>query len=108
MPDTELAAAIRQAHVRTMFFAFILKGTDGKLLVSTDKIPPKEIEIAKKTLGGLTAVTGTFSGPVSYITFQVAKPPPAALAAMLGKVVKRDAELTIGAVVKVLAERPTR
>lgn len=95
MPDPELTQALMQAHVRKMFFAFIFKDKDGKLIASSRNIPQKDIAEAIKRFGGGTAVTGTFFGPITGMVFQVAKVPPATLADMLKEVVKRDTGLTV-------------
>src|SRR5262252_3360289 len=94
MPDAELTTALKQAKSKKMFFAFILKGSDGQLLVSKAKIPPKEIAEAKKDVGGVP-ITGKCFGPINDLLFQVAKQPPPTLSAALKKVVKRDTGLTI-------------
>jgi hypothetical protein len=62
MPDADLAAALKQAKSKKMFFAFVPKGSDGKLIVSKAKVPPKLIAEAKKEIGGGTAVTGMCFG----------------------------------------------
>ena len=94
MPDADLAAAIKLAKGRTMRFAFILKGADGKLIVSKARIPPKEIAEAKEELGGGTLVTGTCNGPLNDLVFMVAKVTPSTLPAVLKRVIKDDAGLT--------------
>src|SRR5262245_27601328 len=94
MPDLELTAALKQAKSKQMFFAFILKGTDGQLLISKTKIPPKAIAEAKKEIGGVP-IAGKCSGPIDDMLFQVVKQPPATLGAALKKVVKRETGLTI-------------
>ena len=43
MADAELTAALKQAKSKKMFFAFVPKGTDGKLIISKAKIPAKLI-----------------------------------------------------------------
>jgi hypothetical protein len=59
MPDAELQTAIQMAKSKKKFFAFIPKGgSDGQLIVSKAKIPPKQIAAAKKEIGGGNAVTG--------------------------------------------------
>jgi hypothetical protein len=93
--DADLAAALKLAKARKMFFAFVPKGTDGTLIVSRTKIPPKQIAEAKKEMGGGTLVKGQCFGPLGDLVFQVAKKVPSAMAATLRKVVKRDAGLTI-------------
>ena len=66
--DEALAAAIKAAKGKPMYFAFIPKGTaDGKLIVAKAKIPPAVIAAAKKELGGGTPVTGKCVGPASEI-----------------------------------------
>jgi hypothetical protein len=109
MRDAELTRALMQAHQRTMFFAFILKGGDGKLIVSRSKIQlKKETEEARKRFGGGTPVYGRFSGPITGLVFQVAKVPLGTLGARLGptlkKVVKRDTGLNIVVAVLEAAE----
>src|SRR5262249_43933711 len=93
--DADLAAALKLAKSRKMFFAFVPKGTDGTLIVSRVKIPPKLIADAKKELGGAKPVMGQCFGPLGDLVFQVAKKAPSTMAATLRKVVKRDAGLTI-------------
>jgi hypothetical protein len=96
MPDAELATALKQAKSKTMFFAFVPKGADGKLIVSKTKVPPKLIAEAKKAIGGGNAVTGKcFGGDGGAMVFQVAKAAPPALAAAVKKVAKRDTGLSI-------------
>jgi peptidoglycan hydrolase-like protein with peptidoglycan-binding domain len=96
MPNPELAAALKQAKAKPMFFAFIHKGAEGKLIVSKTKIPPKQIAEAKKETGGGTPVTGKcFGGEGGAMVFQVAKAAPPALAAAVKKPAKRDAGLMI-------------
>jgi hypothetical protein len=62
MADASLAAALKQAKSKKMFFAFVGKGTDSKLIVSRTRIAPKEIAAAKKETGGGMAVTGKCFG----------------------------------------------
>jgi hypothetical protein len=92
--DADLAAALKLAKGRKMFFAFVPKGTDGTLIVSKTKIRPKLITEAKKERGG-KPVMGQCFGPLGNLVFQVAKKVPSAMVATLRKVVKRDAGLTI-------------
>jgi hypothetical protein len=95
MPDATLAAALKQAKGKKMFFAFVPKGSDGKLIISKTKIAPKQIAEAKKEIGGGTPVTGKCFGDGATMVFQVAKPAPATLGPALKKVAKRDTGLTI-------------
>jgi hypothetical protein len=93
--DAELTLALKQAKSKKMFFAFVPKGADGKLIVSKTKIPPKLIAETKKEIGGGTAITGKCFGDSGAMVFQVAKAAPATLAAALKKVIHRDAGLTM-------------
>jgi peptidoglycan hydrolase-like protein with peptidoglycan-binding domain len=104
MADETLTAALRLAKSKKMFFAFIPKGPDGKLIVSKKKILPKEIADAKKELGGGTPVTGKCFGKASDLVFQVAKAPPATLAVTIKKVAKRETGLTIDPNVQLAAD----
>jgi hypothetical protein len=94
--DKDLAEGLKQAKARKMFFAFVPKGgSDGKLLLSKAKVPAKQIAEAKKEIGGGNAVTGKCLGPLNALVFQVVKPAAPALAALIKKVVKRDAGLVV-------------
>jgi peptidoglycan hydrolase-like protein with peptidoglycan-binding domain len=105
MADANLASALKQAKSKKMFFAFVGKGTDGKLIVSRTKIAPKEIAQAKKETGGSMAVTGKcFGDGSSSLVFLVAKPAPATLAAAIKKAAHRDAGVTISPDVEVASD----
>ena len=95
MPDADLSVALKQAKSKKMFFALVPKGADGKLIVAKKKILPKEIAEAKKEIGGGTPVTGKCFGENGTMVFLVAKPPAPTLAALVKKIAKREAGLTI-------------
>src|SRR5262245_8163525 len=95
MADKELLQALKMAKSKKMFFAFIPKGTDGKLMVSKKRIPDKEIAEARKKLGGSPPVKGKCFGEDGNMVFQVAKEPSPTLAAVVKKIAKRDTGLTI-------------
>ena len=95
MADAHLVVALKQAKSKKMFFAFIPKGSDGKLIVSKTRISPKLIAEAKKEIGGSTPVMGLCFGDVKNLVFLVAKPVPRALAPLLRKVAKRETGMTI-------------
>jgi peptidoglycan hydrolase-like protein with peptidoglycan-binding domain len=104
MADADLAAALKQAKSKTMFFAFIQKGSDGQLIVSKSKVTSKQIADAKKEAGGGTPVTGKcFGGEDGTLVFQVAKAAPT-LGAALKKVAQRDAGVAIKPDVQVAAD----
>ena len=96
MTDAGLAAALKQAKGKKMFFAFVPKGSEGTLIVSKTKISSKQLADAKKEIGGGTPVTGMcYGGDGGKMIFQVAKAAPAQMGAAIKKVIHRDAGLTI-------------
>src|SRR5437868_4806473 len=95
--DADLVTALKMAKGKKMFFAFVPKGSDGKLIVSKTKIPPKLIAETKKEIGGGAPVTGKCFGDGGSMVFQVAKAASPALAAAIKKVAKRDTGMTIDA-----------
>ena len=107
MPELDLAAAIKMAKSKKMRFAFVLKGSDGKLILAKGKIPPKQIAEARSEMGGGTLVTGKCTGPLNNLVFQVVKLAPSTLAAVLKKVVKNEAGLTIAPDVQLAADADT-
>jgi hypothetical protein len=95
VPDADLLVALKQAKLKKMFFAFIPKGTDGKLIVSKKKIPPKLIAEAKKEISGGPPVTGKCFGEAGTMVFEVAKPAAPTVTAAVKRVAKRETGLTI-------------
>ena len=95
MADKDLAAALKQAKTKKMFFAIVPKGTDGKLIVAKKKIPAKDIAEAKKEIGGGAPVTGKCFQDNGTMVFLVAKPAAPMLAAVVKKIAKRDGGLSI-------------
>src|SRR5262245_56041546 len=92
------------AKSKKMFFAFIPKGADGKLIVSKKRIPPKEIAEAKKEIGGGTPIIGKCFGPLAGMVFQVVKQAPATLAPAIKKVAKRETGLMVVPEVQLAAD----
>jgi hypothetical protein len=95
MPDAELLAALKKARSTEMFFAFVPKGTEGRLIISKAKIPPRDIADAKKEIGGGTPVLGKCYGDGRTMVFEVAKATPPAMVAAIKKVAKKETGLTI-------------
>ena len=95
MADKDLAAALKQAKTKKMFFAIVPKGTDGKLIIAKKKIPAKDIAEAKKEIGGSAPVTGKCFQDNGTMVFLVAKPAAPMLAAVVKKIAKRDGGLSI-------------
>jgi hypothetical protein len=93
--DTDLASALKQAKSKQMFFVFIAKGADGKLLVSKAKIPAKEIAEAKAAIGGGTVWQGRCQDDDGTLVFQVPKEPPGNLDAVVKKIIARDSGLAM-------------
>lgn len=91
----DLVTAIKQAKSKKMYFAFIPKGGEGKLLVSKAKIKGKDIAAAKKEIGGGSAVIGKCTGPLDDLVFEVAKEYPNSLCAAIKKAAKKDCGLNI-------------
>jgi hypothetical protein len=104
MPDAELLTALKLAKSKKMFFAFIPKGSEGKLIVSRKRIPPKAITDAKKEIGGGPPVTGKCIGPLDGMVFEVAKAPAPTLGAAIKKVAKRDTGLSLVPAVQTAAD----
>src|SRR5262249_44326197 len=102
--ELDLTAMLRMAKSKKMFFAFVPKGMDGKLIVSKTKIPPKLIVEAKQEIGSSIVVKGKCFGPINDMVFQVAKPAPATLAAAIKKVDNRDAGMNLIADFRVAAD----
>ena len=95
MPDPNLLVALKQAKLKRMFFAFVPKGSEGTLIISKTKIPPRDVADAKKEIGGGTPVIGKCYGDGRTMVFEVAKPPPPALVAAIKRAAKRQTGLTI-------------
>jgi hypothetical protein len=96
--DAELAAGLKQAKGKRMYFAVVLKGgADGALIVSKTKVPAPAIAEAKKKSGGSAVIKGACFGEEGKHIFEVAKEPPATLANTLKLIAKRDSGLSIHA-----------
>jgi peptidoglycan hydrolase-like protein with peptidoglycan-binding domain len=91
-----LKLAKQSKDKKKQFFAFLPKGSEGTLLISKKKIPPKEVAEAKKESGAGTPITGkVFGGGGTTIVFLVAKAVSATIPAMLKKVIKKETGLTV-------------
>jgi hypothetical protein len=98
--DTDLVTNVKKALKREsavpMFFAFVMKGgTDGKLIVSKARIPPKQIDGAKKETGGSAVLKGVCYGENGTLVFEMAKPAAPNVAAVTKNVLKAKAGLAI-------------
>jgi hypothetical protein len=94
--DAELAAGLKQAKGKRMYFAVVLKGgADGALIVGKQKVPPTAIAEAKKKCGGSAVIKGACFGEEGKHIFEVAKEPPATLANALKLIARRDSGLSI-------------
>ena len=100
--DEELAAALKQAKSKRMYFAVVVKGAaDGALIVSKQKVPPTAIAEAKKKCGGSAVIKGACFVEDGKHVFEVAKEPPATLANALKLIARRDSGLTIHPICRV-------
>jgi hypothetical protein len=102
--DPKLTAALKQAKTSPMFFVFIAKGNEGKLLVDKNKINPKDADDAKKKCGGGTLHTGRCRCEEGLMVFEVAKEVATTVAAATKKVIKQDTGLTLDVVYRVAAD----
>jgi hypothetical protein len=102
--DKELAANLKVAKTKPMFFAVIAKGNEGKLLVDKKKILSKICADAKKQLGGGTIFSGRVQGEDGLMVFEVGKQPPPTLAALTKKIMKRDGNLAMDVEYRVAAD----
>ncbi len=101
--DEELKAAVKAAKSKRCYFAFIQKSaSDGTLLVGKSKIPDKDITAAKKKNGGSTTLKGACFGDGEKFVFEMSKEPQdkEKLEGALNKVAKRDAGVSIDALVR--------
>jgi hypothetical protein len=99
--NAELASALKMAKTKPMFFAFVAKGMEGTLLVEKAKIPSKKTAEAKKAIGGRTIYKWRCFVEEGEMVFEIAAEPPANLAAIIKKVMKSDAGLTMNVVIRV-------
>src|ERR1019366_2138823 len=90
-----LATSLKQAKTKPMFFAFVAKGTEGKLLVDKKKISPKAAAEAKKECGGGTIYQGRCTGEEGKMVFEVGKEVPPTLSALTKKIIKQNAGLML-------------
>jgi hypothetical protein len=96
----DLKSSLREAQKKPMFFAFVAKGTEGKLLVEKTKIPPKETAEAKKACGGGTLFQGRCFFENDTMIFEIPVEPPGTLAAAIKKVIKTDGAMAMNVVVR--------
>src|ERR1700691_3057758 len=89
--DAELANGLKTAKSKLMFFAFVAKGAEGRLLVAKAKVPAKETADAKKACGGGTIYQGRCVYEGDTMFFEVPVEPPGTLAALIKKIIKTEA-----------------
>ena len=81
-----------------MYFALVLKGADGALLVDKQKVKKNDLEAAKKQSGGSTVIQGTcYGGDDGVLMFETAKAPAPTWAAIVKKIATRDAGVSLKA-----------
>ncbi len=98
--DKDLQATLKLAKAgRPMQFAFLAKGIGGTLLAAK-RLLPAPIAEAKKKEGG-TLFRGRLVGEDGALVFEVAKEPPANLAAQLKHSIKEHTGLLVDVVVRV-------
>jgi hypothetical protein len=99
-----LTNALKLAKTKPMFFAFVAKGNEGRLLLDPKKVSPKDLAEAKKECGGGAIFKGRTVHEEGELIFEVAKEPPGTLAALIKKVIKTDAAMTLNVTIRVNAE----
>src|SRR4051812_29045803 len=102
--DPKLTSTLRDALKKPISFAFVANGNDGSLLADKKKVPAAEATAARKELGGGTIIKGRCVGENGTLVFEVGKQPPATLAALIKKIIKRDAGLTHPVEIRVAAD----
>lgn len=95
--DKALVDGLKLAKNKPCFFALITKGADGKLLVGQKQPSAKDIADAKKEIGGTTVVSGRCLFEAGAYVFETARESPAALSAVVKKVIQKDAGMSIRA-----------
>jgi hypothetical protein len=99
--DKDLTNALKVARGgKPMQFAFLPKGSEGKLLVGK-KIQPKQIAETKSATGASSVFKGRCVGEDGTLVFYVAKEPPATLLGQLKKRLKDDAGLVFPVEIRV-------
>jgi hypothetical protein len=92
--DKDLTTTLKAARGgKPMQFAFLPKGSEGKLLIGK-KILPKQIAETKKETGASSVFKGRCVGEDGTLVFYVAKEPPGTLLGQLRKRLKEDAGVT--------------
>jgi len=107
MPDPNLASKLKQAMSTPAYFAFIARGSAGKLIVDRKKIAAKDVADAKKEIGGGTVFQGLCRGENDALVFETAKEAPGSLAALIKTTIKTDAGLTLKVLTQVSASQET-
>lgn len=99
--DKALAGGLAKARTakadKPLFFAMVLKGSDGALLVERKKIAPAKIQEAKKRTGGSTVVLGVCYGEEGLLVFETAGAPGGTWAQAAKKIAKESCGATITA-----------
>ena len=92
---TALRNALKATDAKPHYFALVVKGSDGALIVDKRKPAPKAVEAAKKQLAASTVLRGVCFGADGTMVFQTVRPPGGNMAAVVKKVAQTQAGLTI-------------
>src|SRR5262245_58300322 len=93
--NAQLTNALKMEKTKPMWVAFVAKGNECRLLVHKKKIPPKDVDAAKKDCGGGTIFKGRCQMADGTMVFEVPKEGPNNLPAQIKKTIKTDAALTM-------------
>ena len=91
---TALRNALKATDAKPHYFALVLKGSEGLLVVDKRKIAPPMIDAAKKKVGSNTVVRGICFGEDGSTVFQTLKP-AGNVAATIKKAAQSQAGLSI-------------
>lgn len=99
--EDELAAGLKAAKTRRMYFALVMKGgADGALLLAKTKVPPADIAAAKKKTGGSALLTGICFYEDGTFVFEVGRVPPATAGNIIKLLAKREGGQSIAPIVR--------
>ncbi len=99
--QAHLVAALKQVRNTPMSFVFVAKGNEGRLLLDKKKVAPKDAADARKELGGGTVFKGRCQMEEGVLVFEVPKEPPGNLAALIKKIIKSDAGMSMNIDIRV-------
>ena len=92
---TALRNAVKATEAKPHYFALLLKGSEGLLIVDKRKIPSATVDAAKKKAGSSTVVRGICFGGEDSTVFQTLRSPGGNVASTIKKAAQTQAGLSI-------------